>query len=139
VPLHRNGKTIGELNGYVGESRTIGGNDIGLFESLADLALQSIINARLYEDAQHRLSQVQSLHAIDMEITASMDLFVTLQVLLAHVNSQLGVDSAVVLLFNPELNLLEYAAGSGFRTKSLERILIRMNERNAHTAVWSAE
>jgi PAS domain S-box-containing protein len=136
VPLSRNGKTIGELNGYtMGEGHSLNENDIVLFESLADLALQSIINARLYEDAQHRLRQVQSLHAIDLEITASMDLFVTLQVLLAHVNSQLGVDSAVVLLFNPELNLLEYAAGSGFRTKSLERILILMNERNAHTAV----
>jgi HD-GYP domain-containing protein (c-di-GMP phosphodiesterase class II) len=136
VPLHRNGKAIGELNGYVvDESRTISGTDITLFESLADLALQSIINAQLYDEAQHRLSQVQSLHAIDMEITASMDLFVTLQVLLAHVTAQLNVDSAAVLLFNPDLNVLEYAAGSGFRSKSLERILIRMNEDNAHSSV----
>jgi PAS domain S-box-containing protein len=136
VPLQRNGKTMGELNGYlIGEGRQIPVNDIVLFESLADLALQSIVNARLFNEAQRRLSQVQALHAIDMEITASMDLFVTLQVLLAHVNSQLNVDSAAVLLFNSELTLLEYAAGSGFRSKSLERILLHMNEKNAHISV----
>jgi PAS domain S-box-containing protein len=136
VPLKRNGNTMGELNGYlIGDERDIDENEINLFESLADLAFQSIINARLYQEAQRRLSQVQSLHAIDMEITASMDLFVTLQVLLAHVNSQLGVDSAAVVLFNAEMKQLEYAAGSGFRSKSIERILIGMNEEYAHQSI----
>jgi len=136
APLQRNGKPIGELNGYlIGEERTISDNESALFESLANLALQSIINARLFEDARRRLSQVQALHAIDMEITANMDLFVTLQVLLAHVLTQLEVDAAAVLLFNKDLTLLEYAAGSGFHSKSLERLMLNLNEKNAQ---WSA-
>jgi PAS domain S-box-containing protein len=136
VLLCRSGRVLGELNGYfMDQGREIPANELALLEALADLATQSILNARLYQEAQRRLSQVQSLHAIDMEITANMDLFVTLQVLLAHVNSQLNVDCAAVLLFNPEMNQLEYAAGSGFRSKSIERILIHMNETNAQSSV----
>jgi putative nucleotidyltransferase with HDIG domain len=68
------------------------------------------------------------LHDIDLAITASMDLRVTLNVLLLHVLTQLEVDAANVLLLNPHLQTLEFAAGRGFRTDALKNTRLRLGE-----------
>ena len=51
--------------------------------------------------AQSRLQRLTALHAIDMIITSSLDLRVTLKEFLDFVISQLHVDAADVLLLNP--------------------------------------
>jgi response regulator RpfG family c-di-GMP phosphodiesterase len=67
------------------------------------------------EQIQSQLQRLAALRTIDMAITASLDLRVTLDVLLDQVTSQLQVDAAGVLLLNPHTQLLEFAAGRGFR------------------------
>lgn len=136
ITLKRNEELIGELSGYtLGESRRFTQAEIELFHALGDQAAQAIVNARLYEESQRRLRQVQSLHAIDLEIAASMDLFVTLHVLLVHITSQLEVDSAAILLFNSSEGPMEFAAGCGFRTRQVERSLLYQSQDFANQAV----
>lgn len=55
--------------------------------------------------------------------------------LLKHTIAELGVDAADVLLLNPNLNMLEYAAGSGFRTLAIERSNLPMGAGHAGQAV----
>ena len=57
-----------------------------------------------------------------------MDLRITLSVLLEHVLTQLKVDAASVLLLNPHMQTLEYAAGRGFRSEALQRTHLRLGE-----------
>jgi putative nucleotidyltransferase with HDIG domain len=57
-----------------------------------------------------------------------MDLRVTLNLFLEHVTEQLRVDAAMVLLFNPVLQRLEFGAGRGFRGKGITRLHLRLGE-----------
>jgi PAS domain S-box-containing protein len=81
---------------------------------------------RLLEESQRRLKQVEALHSIDLFISASMDLRSTLNVLLKHVETLLGVDAADILLFNPGLQQFRFSAGRGFHTDSVEHASVRL-------------
>jgi response regulator RpfG family c-di-GMP phosphodiesterase/PAS domain-containing protein/putative methionine-R-sulfoxide reductase with GAF domain len=67
------------------------------------------------QQIQSHLQRLAALRTIDMAITASLDLRVTLDVLLDQVTSQLQVDAAGILLLNTHTQMLEFAAGRGFR------------------------
>jgi hypothetical protein len=54
--------------------------------------------------------------------------------LLEHVKTQLNADATSVLLLNPRSQTLEYAAGSGFRTRIAETTHIRLGENFAGRA-----
>jgi putative nucleotidyltransferase with HDIG domain len=66
------------------------------------------------------LQNIQALYTIDQAITGSFDLDLTLNVLLEQIKTRLNVDAAAVLLLNPHAQLLEFAAGIGFRGKEIE-------------------
>lgn len=68
---------------------------------------------------------------IDRAITASLDLRVTLNVLLDQVTGQLRVDAADVLLLNLHTQTMEYAAGRGFRSVALQHTHLRLGEGHA--------
>jgi PAS domain S-box-containing protein len=77
----------------------------------------------------HRqIMRIQALRNIDMAIAGSLDLRVTLNVLLDQVTTHLHVDSAAVLLLNPHTQRLEYTAGRGFRTTAIQRAHLRIGE-----------
>ncbi|HHK60275.1 MAG TPA: HD domain-containing protein [Desulfobacterales bacterium] len=76
--------------------------------------------------AAARLHYLSSLHSIDMLISASLDLQVTLNVFLEQIVSHLDVDAAAVLLFDRAGHVLEYAAGKGFRTTGVAGRRLRL-------------
>ncbi len=78
--------------------------------------------------AKERLQRLAALHAIDMIISSSLDLRVTLSEFLDLVISQLRVDAADVLLLNPHTQTLEFAAGRGFHTDGIQRSRVRLGE-----------
>jgi response regulator RpfG family c-di-GMP phosphodiesterase len=93
---------------------------------------------RLQEERSKLERQVQrlnALRAIDRAITASVDLHVTLNILLQQVTGQLAVDAAAVLLFNPHTQVLEYIAERGFWTQLIEHKSLRLGEGLAGQAV----
>jgi response regulator RpfG family c-di-GMP phosphodiesterase/PAS domain-containing protein/putative methionine-R-sulfoxide reductase with GAF domain len=71
------------------------------------------------EQIQSQLQRLAALRTIDMAITASLDLRVTLDVLLDQVTSQLHVDAAGVMLLNTHTQMLDFVAGRGFRGSGL--------------------
>ncbi|MBI1785586.1 GAF domain-containing protein [Candidatus Sumerlaeota bacterium] len=73
------------------------------------------------EDLRRQFHRLSALRAIDMAITASLDLRVTLNVILDQVTMQLGVDAADVLLLNPSTKMLDLTAGRGFQAEELIR------------------
>lgn len=85
-------------------------------------------NARLYQEAERHLKNLQALHSIDQAISANHDLHHTLHTVLTQVTGQLQVDAACVLLLRPHTQTLEFAAGRGFRTKGIENSRLQMGE-----------
>ncbi len=136
VPMIHRGELIGVLG--VSEvspsTRRFTEADSRLLTLFASSAAGAVHNARLLEETMRQLDQLEALHSIDIAIGSSMDLRVTLNILLKHVTSQLKVDAADVLLFNPHMQMLEYAAGCGFRSRAVERTRLRIGEGQAGLA-----
>jgi PAS domain S-box-containing protein len=80
------------------------------------------------EKIKKQISQLEALRRIDATITASTDLQLCLDIILGESLSQLKVDAADILLLNPHLNTLEFAAGKGFRTDQIEHTSLRLGE-----------
>jgi PAS domain S-box-containing protein len=128
VPIRAAEEIIGTLGASVQLPRELTREEMRLLNTLAEIAGTAIQRTRLHAETQHRLSMVQSLHAIDMAISSSLDLRVTLNVFLEHVTTLLNVDATDVLLLNPQMSILEFAAARGFRTKMIERSHLRLGE-----------
>ena len=83
---------------------------------------------RAEEHLLQRTAQLAALHEIDLAISNTFDLRITLDILLRQVVAQLQVDAATVLLVNPHLHLLEYAAGFGFRYPTIQKSRVHLGE-----------
>ncbi len=86
------------------------------------------------EQVKRQVQNLAALHAVDLAISASMDLPVVLRVLLNQVQQQLKVHSASVLLLNPVTQRLNFAAGSGFKSRAVERTNLKLGESYAGKA-----
>lgn len=106
----------------------------GFFTTYGHQAAAALANARLYEQAEHRLRQVQALREIDQAITSSLDLRLTLAVFLDKVTSQLRVDAASVLVFQPKAQTFDFASNRGFRTDALRDVSLRLGQGHAGRA-----
>ncbi len=80
------------------------------------------------EQLQRQLQRLAALRAVDMAITTSFDLHVTLNLLLDQGLPQLSADAAAILQFNPQRQVLEYVAGRGFRNTPITRTPLRLGE-----------
>jgi HD-GYP domain-containing protein (c-di-GMP phosphodiesterase class II)/ABC-type amino acid transport substrate-binding protein len=76
--------------------------------------LNERINAE-YKVTQ-QLENLSALRAVGVAINASMDLPLTLNILLDQVSSKLKIDACSILLLNPYTHNLEHAADKGFHT-----------------------
>ncbi len=134
VPMKVGENTIGCISVESHEPNVFDENDERLLITLADQAALAINNARLYEEIEHRLHQTQALRDIDKVINASVDLRLTLTIFLEQVVGQLGADAADVLLYNPHLQVLEYADGRGFLSNTLQHTRLRLGDSYAGRA-----
>ena len=129
VPLGVQERTFGTI----GLARQLGrpeytDSDQAFLQDLAERVAIALLNAHLLEETERRLRYVQALRDIDVAITSSLDLNMTLNIMLEQVLAQLHVDAAAVLLVSPHSQVLTYAAGRGFRTAALQRARVRIGE-----------
>lgn len=110
---------------------------VGLDTSELDEALARI--ERLNADLKERLERIKSLHEIDMAITGSLDLDLTLRVILEQVTQRLGVDAASVLLYKPRIQRLRFGAATGFSNSTLRTTDLRLGEGQAGRAALERE
>lgn len=100
---------------------------IGIIKDITDRKIAQ-------ERNESQLKRLAALRAIDMTINASLDLHVTLDVILDEVLSQLKVPAADILLYDRHLRVLEFAAGKGFLTKALQYTSLGIGESHAGRA-----
>jgi PAS domain S-box-containing protein len=86
------------------------------------------------EQIRRQLDRLAALRTIDAAITASLDLRVTLMVILDALTSQLGVDAADFYLLHPQSQSLQYAAGRGFRSLNQRDQFINLGRGHAGRA-----
>ncbi len=110
------GRAIGVLSAHRSTVDGFSPEDLDLLTIVGRYLAGAVEVARLYEEAGRRHEEWRALREIEMAITGSLDLRVTLDVILDKVTSQLRVDAADVLLTRAGGHTLDYAAGRGFRT-----------------------
>ena len=89
------------------------------------------LNARL----EQRLHRLDALRRIDVAISASLDLGLTLGIVVDQVQTQLGVDAAAILIGGSKDQGLSYAAAKGFRTGAITSSPLRPGDSFAGLAV----
>ena len=100
--------------------------------------LEKEIAARLEAEgrAKARLQHLATLHAIDMVITASLDLRLTMKLFLEQTVSQLGMDAGAILLFNSHTQTLDHGADWGFAGLGIQKSRVRLGEGGAGGAAY---
>jgi putative nucleotidyltransferase with HDIG domain len=118
VPMLYSGELIGVLvvSDVAPKLRHFTKDDRETLSLFATGAAGAVHSARLLDETKQHLNRLQSLRTIDKAISGVLDLNMLLRILLAQVVSQLDVDATCVLLYNPDLHLLEYGGGLGFKT-----------------------
>jgi HD-GYP domain-containing protein (c-di-GMP phosphodiesterase class II) len=135
VPLKIGERTTGVISIETEQPDAFSEADERLTVTLATQAAIALENARLYAETLRQLEHLQALHAVDQAIATSLDLRVTLEVLLNHVVHQLGVDASDVLLFDPLSHTLECVRSHGFRTAIAHGTAVSMGSSFAGQAV----
>lgn len=133
-PLISRDKPFGVLVLYGDQDNFFGPARTEFFQAFSNQAAVALENARLFEEAEGRLQQLQALRSIDMAITASLDLRVVLNVILDQVTTHLKTDAASVLLFDPYTQTLQFATNRGFRGRALQGTNLRLGEGHAGRA-----
>jgi response regulator RpfG family c-di-GMP phosphodiesterase/putative methionine-R-sulfoxide reductase with GAF domain len=128
VPLKVGERTIGCLGVEIDKPKGFSKTDKRLITTLAAQTASALENARLFETTQRNLRRLASLRAIDTAISSSLDISLTLGVLLKQVTEQLGVHAADVLILNQETNRFSFAAGHGFQTTALQHTTLNMGD-----------
>ncbi|HEY6838909.1 MAG TPA: HD domain-containing phosphohydrolase [Geobacteraceae bacterium] len=132
VPLIAHGKTIGAL--WIGRTSDITEDELRLLSAVGNIAASAIHRSTLQKQTELRMERLTALHAIDMAITTSMNLDVTLDVLLREIVSQLKLDAASILLVNRHSRQLEYAAARGVTLPGQTQRCLRLGEGDAGVA-----
>jgi GAF domain-containing protein len=126
VPLLTPAGVVGVL--WANREQPFGEAEARVLAAIADFAAGAVHRAALHELTEQQLKRLRALRAIDSAIMGSLDLGVTLGVLLDHTVGELEVDAAAVLLLNPATQMLEHAASRGFRTRSIQATGLRLGE-----------
>ena len=75
-----------------------------------------------------QLERQRALNAVESAIASSLDLSLTLNVFIEQVMSQLRTDAAAILLYDPELQELTFAAERGFRSNRIKKVTVRAGQ-----------
>jgi PAS domain S-box-containing protein len=137
VPLIAQGHIPGVL--WVGRSRDIQEDEIRILMAIADMAANALHRAALHEQTERRVQRLAALRAVDIAISASLDLRLALNVLLSQLTNHLSVDASSILLYNPDTQMLEYAASRGFHSTNISNTRLKIGEGLAGKAALERE
>lgn len=87
------------------------------------------------EKTRRQIERLKALRIIDIAISSSFNLKLTLEVLLSQVISMLETDAAAILLFHPVTRTLEYVASRGFHSADLHDTRVGLADGHAGRAI----
>ncbi len=128
LPLNNGERVIGALDLQSADPAAFREDEVRVMAQFASRASLMLEHARLVSETEQRLQRLSVLHTVDIAVSSSLDLQVTLKVFLEQVTSHLHVDAADILLINPHLHFLEYASGRGFRGTGTSRVNLMVGE-----------
>jgi PAS domain S-box-containing protein len=88
------------------------------------------ISERIYaeKEIKKQIQRLESLHRIDQTITGTLDLNITMNVLLSQLNQQLNIQGSTVLLYDAITHQLDFFTEQGFNFTGLFKHAIRIGD-----------
>ena len=121
APLIAHGEVIGMLSVDSTVDEYFTDEHIRLVSAYANQAAIAIDNAQLHEKSENQIRRLTALRDVDTAIASSLDLRVTLNILMDNAASQLRADAMSILVYNPNLQTLETIAALGFQGGFVQR------------------
>jgi len=135
VPLLAKTGVIGVLNVESDRVNAFDETDVQILQSLANQAAIAIENARLYEQAQRRMRELEALYRADSELYRYLDLDDVLQAVVNIAVDTLRADKSALLFWDPERKQWVTRAARGFSPKTIPLLSFARNEGTiGHTA-----
>jgi len=126
VPLISSDQIIGLID--ITSKGEFTAEDLERVRTISRQVTAAILRKQAEERAQLQLRRLRALNEIDRVINASLDMHLSLDILLSEMLSELNVDAASVLLLNPVSQMLEYVDGKGFHTPQIKYSRMRIGE-----------
>jgi PAS domain S-box-containing protein len=127
VPIRTSQNIIGVICAAAKHPRHFNKNDGNLLTTLSEMAGNAIQRASLHSQTELQVQRLMALREVDTAISSSMDIRITLDLLIEHLINQLKVDAVAAAIFNPDLQQLTYSAGRGFRAVPIGRVSLPLN------------
>ena len=139
IPLNVENEVIGVIDIQSPVKGAFGPGDERVMSIFAERAALALEHGRLNEELENHVRRLTALRSIDAAISSSMDINLTLDILLEKAIQLLGIDSADVLIFNPITQTFRYSIGRGFRTQALQYTDLRLGDGYAGQAALSRQ
>jgi GAF domain-containing protein/DNA-binding CsgD family transcriptional regulator len=129
VPMRARSSVVGTLGLYEPRSSNpLTPRDLKWVGEIADRVGLAADNAQLYVDAVSRLDRLTALRSVQLAISESPDLRLTLGVILDQAVQALSVDAADILLVDAVDGQLSVVASKGFRSTSIPDYKLPVDE-----------
>lgn len=113
APIALDGKTLGFLSLNSPTPGALTDDHAGRLQAFADQAAIAIKNARLYEQVQQNVAQLEALRRVSLDITTRLDLDVLLKEIVRQANELLDVKAGGIYFYRPERDVLEWTVYDG--------------------------
>jgi HD-GYP domain-containing protein (c-di-GMP phosphodiesterase class II) len=127
-PLISQDKVIGALGLASRQAGFFAPDRISFFYAYSLLAASAMENARLFEDSNRRLNQMQALRSIDLAILSALDLESTAALILQEAARQIDVDALNLLVLDPKTKMLNSIDSYGFKFNAFQHSLLQVGE-----------
>ncbi|HRQ22565.1 MAG TPA: GAF domain-containing protein, partial [Anaerolineales bacterium] len=128
VPIRTANETIGVIMVATKKPNVIETHHSRLITTIAEIAGNAIHRSALFEKSEEQVRRLTTLREMDTAITSSLDLRITLNIITEYLTTKMGASAATILVFNPDSQMLDYYAASGFQGMELTRSSVNIGE-----------
>ena len=124
-PLISGEKVIGIIAIESHDPQAFNEHDERLLATLSKITANAIHRNLLREQTETRMQHLLALRTVDMAISSSFDINMTLGILLDQIVRLLGADAVDILAFNQATQTFKFSCERGFRSHLINRTQIR--------------
>ncbi|GAB4477077.1 MAG: hypothetical protein Kow0088_15490 [Anaerolineales bacterium] len=124
MPIKAADEVLGALALAFPTARTLHEDEIKLLSAFCEIAGNAFQRAQATEQLERRVQQLLSLRTIDNAINSSLDIGLTLDILLEQVLSHVSGEAADILLFDPRTYSLKMVAQRGYRSLTMNPLSV---------------
>ncbi len=128
IPLKIEERVLGVLDVQSDRLDAFHPNDVLILGALADNIARAVEGARLYSDLRRRADQLTLVAEVSKGLTSTLDLRELMHDAASLIHDRFEYPHVQLFTVHPNRRLIEYEAGSGKRSKSLEGYTIDLDE-----------